>query len=128
MASRRPLLLRFNSPPAMAETTLVFRPASMLLHVSTLVLLASLLVASARAQSQAPQYIATVWQAEQGLPQNSVTTMLQDDQGYLWVGTFGGLARFDGERFTYFGEIIDALCRISGDVAFIQKVVQADLI
>jgi signal transduction histidine kinase/ligand-binding sensor domain-containing protein len=86
----------------MAETTLVFRPASMLLHVSTLVLLASLLVASARAQSQAPQYIATVWQAEQGLPQNSVTAMLQDHQGYLWLGTFGGLARFDGRRFTLF--------------------------
>ena len=28
--------------------------------------------------------------------------MLQDHQGYLWVGTFGGLARFDGQRFTLF--------------------------
>jgi signal transduction histidine kinase/ligand-binding sensor domain-containing protein len=28
--------------------------------------------------------------------------MLQDQLGYLWVGTFGGLARFDGVRFTLF--------------------------
>jgi signal transduction histidine kinase/ligand-binding sensor domain-containing protein len=28
--------------------------------------------------------------------------MLQDHRGYIWIGTFGGLARFDGERFTLF--------------------------
>ena len=28
--------------------------------------------------------------------------MLQDHHGYIWIGTFGGLARFDGERFTVF--------------------------
>jgi len=65
-------------------------------------LLSSLFLALAHAQSQTAQYVATVWQAEQGLPQNSVTAMLQDQQGYLWVGTFGGLARFDGRRFTLF--------------------------
>ena len=28
--------------------------------------------------------------------------MLQDHRGYIWIGTFGGLARFDGQRFTLF--------------------------
>lgn len=37
-----------------------------------------------------------------GLPLNSVSTALVTQDGYLWVGTFGGLARFDGERFTQF--------------------------
>ena len=40
--------------------------------------------------------------SEDGLPQNSVNTMVQDRAGYLWLGTFGGLVRFDGSRFTVF--------------------------
>jgi PAS domain S-box-containing protein len=62
-------------------------------------LLASLLSTPLPAQSHPLQYVTTVWQTEQGLPQNSVTALLQDHDGYLWIGTFGGLARFDGERF-----------------------------
>lgn len=44
------------------------------------------------------------WQAEDGLPGNEVTALLQTRDGYLWVGTSAGLARFDGMRFTRFGE------------------------
>lgn len=54
------------------------------------------------AQAPPQQYIAKVWQTEQGLPQNSVNAILPDRKGYLWIGTFGGLARFDGQRFTVF--------------------------
>jgi ligand-binding sensor domain-containing protein len=36
---------------------------------------------------------------ESGLPQNTVTTVLQTHEGYLWLGTYNGLARFDGVRF-----------------------------
>ena len=48
------------------------------------------------------QYVKTVWTTEDGLPQNSVNAILQTRDGYLWVGTFGGLARFDGRKFTIF--------------------------
>lgn len=65
-------------------------------------LLAILWIAPAHAQSHATQYIPTVWTTEQGLPQNSVNALLQEYDGYLWIGTFGGLARFDGERFKVF--------------------------
>ncbi|HEV8267309.1 MAG TPA: two-component regulator propeller domain-containing protein, partial [Thermoanaerobaculia bacterium] len=34
-----------------------------------------------------------------GLPHSFAYTVTQDDRGYLWIGTFGGLARYDGERF-----------------------------
>ena len=48
------------------------------------------------------QYRIDAWQTEQGLPQNTVQAMLQTRDGRLWVGTGGGLARFDGARFTTF--------------------------
>jgi PAS domain S-box-containing protein len=37
-----------------------------------------------------------------GLSQNSVLTMLQDRQGYLWFGTQDGLNRYNGYEFTVF--------------------------
>jgi len=43
-----------------------------------------------------------VWQDEDGLPQSSVNTILQTRDGYLWAGTYDGLVRFDGVRFTTF--------------------------
>ncbi len=43
-----------------------------------------------------------VWQTDEGLPQNTVNCILQTRDGYLWIGTEGGLARFDGIRFTVF--------------------------
>src|SRR5262249_3344815 len=36
---------------------------------------------------------------EEGLPQSSVNALAQTADGYLWVGTYDGLARFDGARF-----------------------------
>lgn len=40
---------------------------------------------------------------ENGLSQSSVTCMLQDKQGFLWIGTMSGLNRFDGYTFkTYY--------------------------
>jgi signal transduction histidine kinase/ligand-binding sensor domain-containing protein len=47
-------------------------------------------------------YLVDVWQTEQGLPQNHVTSITQTRDGYLWLGTYEGLARFDGVRFTTF--------------------------
>jgi signal transduction histidine kinase/CheY-like chemotaxis protein len=38
----------------------------------------------------------------QGLENLSVTTMLQDREGFLWAGTLNGLYRYDGQRFTAF--------------------------
>lgn len=48
------------------------------------------------------QYTHRVWQAEDGLPQNSVNAILQDSRGYIWLGTQEGLVRFDGIRFSVF--------------------------
>lgn len=48
------------------------------------------------------EYLQTVWTTEDGLPQNSVNDILQSRDGYIWLATFGGLARFDGIKFTIF--------------------------
>lgn len=48
------------------------------------------------------QYDHRSWNTEQGLPQNSVFSILQSRDGYLWLATQEGLARFDGTRFTVF--------------------------
>jgi ligand-binding sensor domain-containing protein len=45
------------------------------------------------------KFLQTQWTTDNGLPQNSLTSIAQTRDGYLWVGTFGGLARFDGVRF-----------------------------
>src|SRR5258708_21808134 len=40
-----------------------------------------------------------VWQREQGLPNNTVRAILQTREGYIWLATEEGLARFDGVHF-----------------------------
>ena len=48
------------------------------------------------------QYASRIWQISEGLPHNEVQDIAQTPDGYLWVGTRGGLARFDGINFTHF--------------------------
>ncbi len=48
------------------------------------------------------QYGSRTWQTDEGLPQNIALAIAQTRDGYLWVGTIRGLARFDGVRFTVF--------------------------
>ncbi|MET0753703.1 MAG: two-component regulator propeller domain-containing protein [Pyrinomonadaceae bacterium] len=51
------------------------------------------------------QYRSDSWTTENGLPQNTVTSILQTQDGYIWFGTFGGLVRFDGIKFKIFNTI-----------------------
>ncbi|MEO8054495.1 MAG: two-component regulator propeller domain-containing protein, partial [Acidobacteriota bacterium] len=39
----------------------------------------------------------------EGLAEETVTALLKDSRGYLWVGSLNGLSRFDGERFRIYG-------------------------
>jgi ligand-binding sensor domain-containing protein len=49
---------------------------------------------------QASNYLRTDFTVEEGLPDNEVNAIAQTRNGFLWVGTDGGLARFDGVHFT----------------------------
>ncbi len=44
-------------------------------------------------------YTRRVWQTQDGLPENTVQAFAQTPDNYLWIGTSGGLVRFDGARF-----------------------------
>jgi signal transduction histidine kinase/ligand-binding sensor domain-containing protein len=48
------------------------------------------------------QYSISHWTQEQGLPQNTIGAIAQTADGYLWLGTDEGLARFDGYEFVVF--------------------------
>ncbi|HEY0682003.1 MAG TPA: two-component regulator propeller domain-containing protein [Steroidobacter sp.] len=71
--------------------------------LSLLVLALMPLTAQALTPNKAPsQYVLDSWQLDKGLPQNSPMSLAQTRDGYLWVGTQEGLARFDGARFVVF--------------------------
>ena len=40
---------------------------------------------------------------KEGLSQNTVRTLLQDSNGFIWIGTEDGLNRFDGYKFKIYG-------------------------
>ena len=50
------------------------------------------------------QYSMTVWSQQQGLPQDTIRAITQTTDGFLWLGTDEGLARFDGYEFVAFGK------------------------
>lgn len=54
------------------------------------------------ATSPLPAYAIQVWGTDDGLPGNYITSIQQTHDGYLWVGTDGGLARFNGSQFAVF--------------------------
>ncbi len=48
------------------------------------------------------EYSSRIWGLEDGLPNGRIQALTQTLDGYLWIGTAGGLVRFDGQRFAVF--------------------------
>ena len=55
------------------------------------------------------QYSRSVWTQQQGMPQDTVRAITQTSDGFLWIGTDEGVARFDGYEFTTFTKDNSAL-------------------
>src|SRR5437016_3786198 len=70
--------------------------------VTFLILLAALPAHALDPAKRITQYTLDVWQTRQGLPQNSVQSIIQTRDGYVWFGTQEGLVRFDGVSFKVF--------------------------
>ena len=58
-------------------------------------------------QSFLSDYVSKNWTTEDGLPGMTITTVIQDKKGYIWIGTYDGLVRFDGVEFTTYSRSID---------------------
>lgn len=77
--------------------------ARRLISLSCWLTIISLCLGNLRAAPPAqPDYFSRAWTTANGLPDNKVTAVIQTRDGYLWLGTYGGLVRFDGVRFTVF--------------------------
>lgn len=70
------------------------RRVSLLLSVTT-----SLVAAPNPLLPDSRDWSVTVWESSDGLPNNYLTGIAQTDDGYLWVGTYTSLVRFDGTAF-----------------------------
>ena len=56
------------------------------------------------------EYSIQVWTTDEGLPSNNLRTVIQDSRGYIWVSSFNGLMRFDGNTFDiYDSDVIPEL-------------------
>ena len=67
------------------------------------VILAGLACRCVAAQKNAlPDFLLTSWDSEDGLPVETIRNIVRSPDGYLWIATSAGLARFDGARFVVF--------------------------
>ena len=76
-----------------------FRP-----RILILIALSGFLIAERSAYADSPGYRFDSWTSGSGLPQNSVYSILQTSDGYLWITTLDGLVRYDGVRFRIFNK------------------------
>lgn len=61
-----------------------------------------LLLSSMPSMASITDYVVKQWNMQNGLPSQSLKSVVQDEQGYMWLGTQFGLSRFDGNTFTNF--------------------------
>lgn len=97
-------------PPPQRPTDTAANPRRIKRHVApwyrSCLLTIGLGLALIDSESAAKQYQHPAihhWQTAEGMPQDTVNTIAQTPDGYLWIGTYSGLARFDGQHFTIFG-------------------------
>src|SRR5437899_6752019 len=71
------------------------RPSRSVVWLALASLSVRLAAAEVKSGADAKQfYRVSRWTAENGLPQNTIKALVQTRDGYIWVGTLNGLARF----------------------------------
>lgn len=49
-------------------------------------------------------YVVTIYNEQNGLPTGEANVVMQTSDGYIWIGSYGGLIRYDGTRFRNYSE------------------------
>ncbi|QYJ80004.1 EAL domain-containing protein [Shewanella acanthi] len=71
--------------------------------IKIIIIIASVLVVFASKAQELPIALKSEsYGVPEGLSQSTVTSLAEDDDGYIWIGTLNGLNRFDGESFKHF--------------------------
>jgi ligand-binding sensor domain-containing protein/signal transduction histidine kinase len=95
--------LRAQGPdqiPRASPATFSQRRVARRLSVGLVLLLMSL-PGFAKKQREMPaqfEYTRMLWRVSDGLPEDTIQALAETGEGQLWIGTTGGLARFDGSR------------------------------
>ncbi len=76
------------------------RAASFML--SLIVMVATVCFPVSAAASDNSQYVVTVYNEQNGLPTGEANVVAQTSDGYIWIGSYGGLIRYDGSTFRNF--------------------------
>jgi ligand-binding sensor domain-containing protein/signal transduction histidine kinase len=79
---------------------ITFRRVHVMLLGFALFFSGRLLCAADTTQSE---YTRSLWKVQDGLPEGTVQALAETQDGYLWIGTTGGLTRFDGTHFVLYG-------------------------
>lgn len=91
-----------------------------LLSYCFLISLTTLLTAQQQNIQPFDSYVITNFTADNGLPQNTVDLITQTSDGYVWIGTYAGLARYDGIRFIHFNKSITPAFKINHVTSLIE--------
>ena len=60
------------------------------------------------AQDSAGSYVVTLYNERNGLPTGEANDVIQTSDGYVWIGSYGGLIRYDGSTFRDISPMIDS--------------------
>ncbi len=61
-------------------------------------------VGAAEKETVFGDYVVTIYNEQSGLPTGEANVVIQTDDGYIWIGSYGGLIRYDGTNFKNFSE------------------------
>jgi ligand-binding sensor domain-containing protein len=97
-------------------------PPARLIRTGALVVAGLLAALTATAQTSEPRFDAIG--IGDGLPSPNVSSLVQDRTGFLWIGTEGGLVRYDGAEMRLYGS--DPSDPASLSSSFVQHVREDD--